>query len=113
MLYRIFTIANYVALLLSGIYFSLCIRILHKFGYQYAHLFSDPKDMGMNLHYPLARYAFMLNLTVLLPFCLIAMVVLKVRRQVQVDTALLCLFNIFICYFFAINPTGPMGWLAD
>jgi hypothetical protein len=113
MLNRIFKTANYVALLLTGIYFSLCVSVLQKFGYQYARLFPDPKDMGMNVHYLLARYAFVVNLTVLLPFCLIAMAVLKVKKQILADTALLCLLNIFICYFFAINPVGPMEWLAD
>lgn len=113
MLYRIFRIANYAALLLSGIYFSLCIRILQKFGYQYTQLFSDPKDMGMNVHFTLARYAFMLNLTLLLPSCFILMVVLKAKKQMAIDTAILCLLNIIICYLFAINPVGPMEWLAD
>lgn len=67
----------------------------------------------MNLHYPFARYAFMLNLILILPSCLILLVVLKVKKQIRIDTAVLCLLNIFICYFFAINPVGPMEWLAD
>lgn len=114
MVKKIFFLVNYLAIIISIIYFSFITRVLLKFGNNYASRFSDPKEMGMNIHYSLAiPYSFVINAYLLLPFCIILLIYFIMKKELQRDTIILFVLNIFVFYFFAFYSIGPIEWLAD
>lgn len=114
MIKKIFQTVNILSIAASLILYSLLIRVLLLYGNKYALLFSDPKEMGMNIHYTLAiPYCLVLNAYVFLPICSILLLYLIIKKELQKNTILLCALNIFCFYFISINNIGPIVWLCD
>jgi len=114
MLKKIFYTINYLSIVASLIFYSFIIRVTLKYGCQYASLFSDPKEMGMNFHYSLAMpYALVLNIFILLPTSFILLSYLVIKKELHRDTIILSLLNILFFYFISLSELGPIGWLAD
>lgn len=113
-MYKILKITNYISIILSVGYFSLCIRVVSRYGCQYAVKFSDPDEMGMDLHYFLHRYFLTLNLAIFIPVSILLLIISSVKKKgIHIDSYILYLFNAITFIYFVFNPIGPMEWLAD
>lgn len=114
MLKRIFFYINYFSIVNSIIFYSFIIRVTLKYGCQYASLFTDPKEMGIELHYIFAMpYAIVLNVFILLPISFLLLLYLVIKKELHRDTIILTLLNIVFFYFISLNELGLVIWLAD
>lgn len=114
MIKKIFQIVNILSIMASFIFYSFILRVLLLYGNKYALLFSDPKEMGMNIHYTLAMpYCLVSNVFILLPVCSILLTYLIIKKQLQKSTIILCALNIICFYFISLSKIGPIIWLCD
>lgn len=116
--YKLFTIVNSVAVLLSSLYYSVLLKVDICYGGSFARRFNDPTEMNDFLYNAfdgtLWTGAWVLACTLFIPASLLLMLYNTIiKRQMDFNAALFCVLNAICFYVCTFCNVGATYWLFD